>query len=339
MLDRTGTPAALRTAAEIADDVLFPAALATDAGETPPVGHLDLLAREGFYGLAAPPGVGTLDLPDFPAVCRVIETLAGGCLTTTFVWAQHHSAVMAAANSGTPGVREAWLEPLATGTRRAGLAMGAVIRPGPPQLAAKAVDGGYVFTGSAPWISGWGAVDTLYTAARDENDTIVWALLDAAESPTLSVRPLRMVGLQASATVTADFDNHPVPAERITALMPLAEWVARDPSTLRFNGSLALGLAGRAIRMLDSGPLADQLDQARDDLDQAGPQDLPAARAAASELALRACAALAVHSGSRAVLLDQHAQRLMREATFLLVFGSRPGIRDGLLDLLSRPRR
>jgi hypothetical protein len=31
------------------------------------------------------------------------------------------------------------------------------------------------------------------------------------------------------------------------------------------------------------------------------------------------------------VLLDQHAQRLAREAIFLLVFGSRPVIRDALL--------
>jgi len=55
------------------------------------------------------------------------------------------------------------------------------------------------------------------------------------------------------------------------------------------------------------------------------------ARAAASELAVRAAAALAVRDGSRAVAVDQHPQRLSREALFLLVFGSRPGIKSGLL--------
>ena len=55
------------------------------------------------------------------------------------------------------------------------------------------------------------------------------------------------------------------------------------------------------------------------------------ARAAASELAVRAAAALAVRDGSRAVSVDQHAQRLAREALFLLVFGSRPGIKSALL--------
>jgi hypothetical protein len=55
------------------------------------------------------------------------------------------------------------------------------------------------------------------------------------------------------------------------------------------------------------------------------------ARAAASELAVRAAAALAVQVGSRSVSVDQDAQRLVREAMFLLVFGSRPGIKSALL--------
>jgi hypothetical protein len=58
------------------------------------------------------------------------------------------------------------------------------------------------------------------------------------------------------------------------------------------------------------------------------------ARAAASELAVRAAAALAVRDGGYAVAVDQHAQRLAREAVFLLVFGSRPGIKSALLQRL-----
>ena len=58
------------------------------------------------------------------------------------------------------------------------------------------------------------------------------------------------------------------------------------------------------------------------------------ALAAAAELALRAAAALAVRDGGSAVSVDQHAQRLAREAIFLLVFGSRPGIKNALLQRL-----
>jgi hypothetical protein len=58
---------------------------------------------------------------------------------------------------------------------------------------------------------------------------------------------------------------------------------------------------------------------------------MAAARAAASELALRAAAALAVRDGAGAITVDAHAQRLAREALFLLVFGSRPAIKSELV--------
>jgi alkylation response protein AidB-like acyl-CoA dehydrogenase len=334
--------AGLERARRIADEVLFPAAPAVDLGKAVPASHLDLLAEQGFYGLAAPPGLNRLDLPDFPAVCRAVETLAGGCLTTTFVWAQHHSAVMAAANTGNEALREIWLAPLAAGERRAGLAIGAAVRPGPAALTAEQVPGGWLLTGEAPWVSGWGAIDTLYVAARDADDVIVWALLDTVTGDTLSAVALELAAVNASRTVTVHFRRHFVPDERVTGRMPLAEWTQRDPSTLRFNGSLALGVAGRAIDLLGDPPareaLAAQLTQARARLDKADGQSLPGARAGASELALRASAALVVSQGSRAALADQTAARLLREAGFLLVFGSRPGIRAALESALVTAR-
>ena len=51
--------------------------------------------------------------------------------------------------------------------------------PGPPRLRARAAEGGYLLDGTAPWVTGWGHIDTLHVAARQEDDTIVWALLDA----------------------------------------------------------------------------------------------------------------------------------------------------------------
>ncbi len=79
----------------------------------------------------------------------------------------------------------------------------------------------------------------------------------------------------------------------------------------------------------------DQLTACRAGLDTAGPDHLPAARAAACELAMRAAAALVVTQGARAILADQDAQRLAREALFLLVFGSRPTIKQALAGLLT----
>jgi hypothetical protein len=86
--------------------------------------------------------------------------------------------------------------------------------------------------------------------------------------------------------------------------------------------------------MLGRGPLDDELAACRERLDDAiaaGPTAMAEARAWASELAVRATAALAVRDGSRSAQADQPVDRLAREATFLLVFGSRPGIKSALL--------
>jgi alkylation response protein AidB-like acyl-CoA dehydrogenase len=124
------TEEVLDRARRIADEILFPAAPLVDAADRVPASHLDLLAAAGFYGLAGPPEHGGLGVGDKTVATQVIETLAGGCLTTTLVWIQHNGALQAAANSTMPGVREQWLEPLCRGRRRAGIAL-AGLRPGP----------------------------------------------------------------------------------------------------------------------------------------------------------------------------------------------------------------
>lgn len=334
-MSRTPDSPSLREAARIADEVLFPAALEVDTADRVPVEHLDLLAEKGFYGLAAPGGLSALDLPDYASVCRAVETLAGGCLTTTLVWMQHHGAVSAAANTANPAVRDRYLEDLASGRRRAGVAVTAAVRPGPPMLRAEAVDGGWVLDGNAPWVTGWDMIDTLYVAGRDETDTLVLAMIDATEGESLAVEPpLDMVAASASRTVTMHFSRYFVPAERITATMPREQYVAGDHEAVRFNGNLALGVAARAVDLIgdDGTQLAAELATRRDRLTTAEPADVPVARALVSEFALRASAALSTHTGGRSILPSSHAQRLIREATFLLVFGSRPGIRTSLLE-------
>ncbi len=324
--------AILERARAIADDVLFARALETDAADLLPVDLLDLLAEEGFYGMAAPRDVGGWEL-DRADANHVIEILAGGCLTTTFVWLQHHNALRGVAASRTPGLRDEWLAPLARGERRAGIAHVGE-RPGPPLLTAEpSASGGFVLDGTAPWVSGWGRIDVVSVAARRADD-VVRLLVDAVAGPTLEVEPLRLVAANASGTVTLRFTGHAVPAERFVNVEPHTEVVAMDAAGLRPNGSLALGVASRALDLLGPTALDAELAAARSGLDAAGPGELPAARAVAAELAWRAAASLVVAQGARSIVTDHHAQRLAREALFLLVFGSRPAITDELGDRL-----
>ena len=323
----------VEVARRIGEDVLFPSAMATDAGDAVPVGHLDLLAEAGLYGLAGPREAGGLEA-DLETTCAVIEVLAGACLATTFVWVQHHGLVRSlSAGDAPPRLREEWLGPLCRGERRAGLALGGLLARGSP-LVAKPAGGGWVLDGTSPWVTGWGRVDVLQVAARGPDDTIVWLMVDATERPALIARRQRLVAVDASATVQLDFNGLQVGGDRLIRIDPADRAGQVGPAPLRVNGSLALGVTGRCCRMIGPSRLDEELDARRKALDEADADGMPAARAAASELAMRAAAALVVHVGSRSILLDQHAQRLAREALFLLVFGSRPGIRAALLERL-----
>jgi alkylation response protein AidB-like acyl-CoA dehydrogenase len=322
-------------AARISDEVLFPAALATDRSDVVPVELLDALADAGLYGLTGPAPAGGLEA-DFGDICAVIERLASGCLTTTFVWVQHLGAVFAAAGSPNEAMT-AWLPSLCGGERRAGLALGGAL-PGPALLVAGEADGGWRLTGTTPFVSGWGRVDVIHTAARTGDGRLVWALLDAAESGTLSVERLELVALNATATVRASFDDHAVPAERVTSVGVHEEGPA-PPALVRIHAALPLGVVRRCCALLGGTPLDDELEALRAELDRLDPDTIGAARAAAGELAVRAAAALAVATGSRSLLLSDHAQRLAREALFCLVYALRPDAREAVLRRLTRSGR
>jgi alkylation response protein AidB-like acyl-CoA dehydrogenase len=320
-------------AEDIAERVLFPAAMAVDRADRVPAEHLDLLAREGFYGVAAPAEQGGLGRDDMSFAGHLVETLASGCLATTFVWIQHHGPVLASAHSAQEGIAERWLGPLARGERRGGIAL-AGLRPGRPLMRVRATDGGYLLDGVTPWVTGWDLIDTLHVAARDGSDVIHYLLVDAVSSPSMRPELLDLVAANASRTVNLTFTGHFVAADRLTSIQPYAEWQLSDAAGSALNGFLALGVANRCCRLLGPSTLDDELTACRAALLAADAETTPAARATASELAMRAAAALAVHTGSRSVLRGDHPERLLREAGFLLVFGTRPSIRDALLSRL-----
>ena len=321
---------AVAVARRLADDLLFPDAMRVDVLDRLPSAHIDALAAAGLYGSIAPDGLNL----DPSALNAVGEELASGCLATAFVWVQHLGLLSTLAFGPEPAaLRSSWLAAAIKGTLRGGIALTGQI-PGPPLLrASPAADGGWRLDGSAPWVTGWdGLIDVVVIAARGPGDTIVRLIMDAEPAAGLTVTRQRLVAADASVTVRLDFDSVTVPAGRFVGQVPFDPAVGADLRGLRMNGSLALGVTSRCCRLLGPGPLDGELDACRTALDEAADSDaMFQARAAASELAVRASAALVVHAGSGAITLDQHPQRLSREAMFLLVFGSRPPIKEALL--------
>ncbi len=305
-----------------------------EAAGAVPAGHLRALADAGLFGVLGPVEAGGLG-GDVGLLAAVAERLASGCLATTFVWLQHHGAVGAVAACEDDALREAFLAPLCRGALRSGVAFSALRRPGPPAMRAARAPAGWALTGSAPWVTGWGHADVIRTAARDDaTGDVVWLLMDAADAPTLRAEPLHPVAVDAADTVTLTLDAHVVPADRLLGTEPYDAWRERDrhPQNLRTNGALALGIARRCAALLDDDDLRARLDATRAQLDTAAtPDAMAAARAAASDLALRAARTLIVSGAGRAVVRGTTSERLGREALFTLVFGQAPAIRAAQL--------
>jgi len=319
----------VRIARRLADEVLFPAAAEIDAADVVPRSQLDLFAEAGLYGLVGSVEHGGLGASP-ETVRAAVEVLAGGCLTTTFVWAQHHGLVRALEGAAPSPGRDGWLRRLCGGECRAGLALGGLL-PGEVRLRAEPAGDGWVVEGTSPWVSGWGLIDVVLVAARGPGDTLVWLIVDAIERDGLTVDRQHLVAVDASVTVTTHFAGVVVGGDRLVRGDPYSPARDNAPDVLRQNGYLALGVAGRCCRLLGPTPYDAELTACRGLLAGADEPGIAPARAAASDLALRAAATLVVHSGSRAAVRHEHPERLAREALFLLVFGTRPHIRAALL--------
>lgn len=316
-------------AREIAEELLFPRATDTDAADLVPRENLDALSAAGLYGLTGPRDAGGLDA-DFETYLGVIDALASGCLATTFIWLQHPGVVRAIAGANA-ALRDRYLAPMCRGEIRAGIALGGLLAHAPGIRARRDRDD-WVFDGDAPWVTGWGRIDVLQVAGVDGSANIVYALVDAKPTAAMDVgAPLELVALRSSATAAVRFRGLRVADTSVTHIQPLAERERQDHLTLRGHAALATGVASRCISLIGETPLAGHLEAVRRRLATAAPADMPAAKAAAAALAQRAAATLVVSSGSRSLLRTHHADRLAREALFLLVFGSRPSIRTALL--------
>jgi alkylation response protein AidB-like acyl-CoA dehydrogenase len=300
-----------------------------DQSLTIPASHLSAFAAAGLYGAFAPKEDGGLELA-FAEACNLVEQLAAACLTTTFVWLQHFRLLGALLDPATPENVRLMLPSAISGQVRGGVSLGGLL-PGPARLTAEAVSDGWMLNGEAAWVSGWGIVDKLVVTAREGAESVASFVLDAKLCDGLGVSPVHLSAMNASSTVTVTFSNVKVPHDRYVGSQPYAPGLER-PEGLRVNGSLSLGVARRCCDLIGPSVLDDELRATRDELDQAGAEEIHGARARASALAVRCAHVLAVSTGSRSAISGNMAERSTREASLLLVFANRPAIKTALLD-------
>jgi alkylation response protein AidB-like acyl-CoA dehydrogenase len=339
-----GPAGLLERVRSLADELLFTEAIEVDRRGVVPETHWKRLADEGLYGLATPPELGGPGLA-LPEIVEVLEIMAGGCLATTFTWIQHHGVVMSLVGTSNTGLRDELLTTMASGEVRGGVAFAGVI-PDPPRMRAMRVEGGWRLTGDGPFVSGWDIIDVLQISAGDvETGDVIGGVVEAREQPGItSVERLPLVAADATNTVSLRVDDLFVPDDRVASRVPRPEFLANQIFGARLNGALPLGLVRRCVRLLQSAgqdEVAARFDAeccaVRDRLDAglADPTQMLSARAAGSQLALRAAAALVTAHGGPSLIRTGHPQRLAREALFTLVAASRKELKTMLIESLS----
>ena len=317
-------------ARHLAADLLAPHAEQVDQ-EGVPASHIEAIRQSGLLGVSAPVAYGGSAAPG--AVAReTAEILAGACCSTWFVQTQHHTPVMTLAKSELP-VREHLLGPLARGELMSGVAY-AHLRAHPRiPVRVTRERGGWRFDGTVPWYTGWGLNDVMLLAGVTDADEALFAFTEAREQPGLRPSaPMRLAALTASRTVSLELDGLWLPEEAVALRTPYADWAKTDRPKPTNASPAVFGVAAAALALLDdeqAGPIRTRLDDVRERAYALAEHPVPhehleerlSLRTRAYEVLMTATTAAVVAGGGRSLSLTNRAQRLAREALFLLVQG------------------
>ena len=333
--------AVVEAARRLADEVLRPEAEDVELHGVPR-SHLAALAAAGLFGVTAPAAYGGTDQP-VEVIREIVEILAGADASTWFVWTQHHTPVRTLVRGTNDALRDRWLPKLATGSALAGVAFTHLRRPGAPAVRANRAAGGWRIDGDLAWLTSWGLADVFLVGAVG-GEQVVWMLLPLTEMEGVAAQALDLVAMRGTSTVSVHLGDVFVNDADVVLVEPLDEWRANDAERTADVSPAVFGVTSECVRRLgDAGAaFAVQVDELRATAyglqDGQGPRaERIAVRAQAHALALRASAALVAAGAGRSMLAGNPAQRLAREALFLLIQGQDAEIRAAQISALSAP--
>jgi alkylation response protein AidB-like acyl-CoA dehydrogenase len=268
------------------------------------------------------------------------ERLAAGCLTTCFLLSQREAACRRIRDGVSEGLRRELLPALARGDSFATVGLSQLTTSRQhvkPSLSAREAEGGVVFDGTIPWVTGAEHADYLVIGAVLEDGRQVLAAVPRRTAGLSVGPPLDLMALRGSLTAEVRCDG--VAVERRWLLAGPAERVlsARGGAGGLETSCLALGLTGAATAYLlreaearpELRPNAERLEASRAALRRqmhqlaeggGAPEQATALRARANALVLHATQAALTASKGTGFLHGHPAQRWARQAMFFLVW-------------------
>ncbi len=306
-----------------------------------PADQLVLCGEYGVYEWFLEPSFGGQAWS--PAdICRGYLALSAACLTTTFVITQRMGACQRIAASDNTVLHKRLLGDLIAGRTFATVGISHLTTSrqhlGRPVLRAEQTSTGFRLNGYSPWITGAVHAHHLVIGATLDDGRQILAVVPT-DLPGVRIPPaLSLVGLSASHTGPAHFENVELPSEWVLA--GPAEDVMKRGTGANTGGlqtsTLALGLATTATEYLEReatkrGELDEATQALRRELDETIRDLLAVAegnpvcsneqlRARANSLVLRASQAALVAAKGAGYVIGHPAGRWCREALFFLVW-------------------
>jgi alkylation response protein AidB-like acyl-CoA dehydrogenase len=285
---------------------------------------------------------------------QVIEEVSKECVSTGFlVWAQY-ALQWYLSNSPNTALKTRVLPEVASGTMLGGTgqsnAMKSCVGIEEARLKATPVEGGYLINGTLPWVSNIGIDHYFHMGATVAGESGLLVGLVRGDHPGLTlVQNARFIGMDGTNTFACQFKNAFLPEEQVVC-HPGAEFSAFASRTksafILLQMGMGLGLIeacvammkrsnkthGHVNRFLDvqADALQAELDAARaatyalaEKIEREGSapyvRDTLALRLAGGELSLKAANAAMLHLGAKGYLVNNAAQRRLREAYFIAI--------------------
>lgn len=347
------TPEVLPGLAELITAELAPNVVDIDIHAQYPKRFMHKLGAIGGFGSLTPPELGGSGRGLAHAI-QVIEEVSKECVSTGFlVWAQY-ALQWYLNNSANTALKARVLPEVARGELLGGTgqsnAMKSCVGIEEARLKATPVEGGYIINGTLPWVSNIGIDHAFHVGATVAGQSGLLVGLVRGDHPGLTlVQNARFIGMDGTNTFACQFKNAFLPEDQVVC-HPGAEFsafAARTKSAfILLQMGMGLGLIdacvammkrsnrthGHVNRFLDvqADALEAELESARAatyelakriEREGSAPhvRETLALRLAGGELSLKAAHAAMLHLGAKGYLVNNAAQRRLREAYFIAI--------------------
>lgn len=339
--------------AELIAQELAPKVVDIDIHAQYPKDFMHKLGAIGGFASMTPAGLGGSERGLKHAI-QVIEEVSKECVSTGFlVWAQY--ALQWYLNNSANTVLKQQVLPLVTSGERLGgtgqsNSMKSCAGIEDARLKASKVEGGYLINGTLPWVSNIGIDHYFHMGASVAGETGLLIGLVRGDHPGLTlVQNAHFIGMDGTNTYACQFRNAFLPEEQVVC-HPGAEFNAfRDRTKSAFillQMGMGLGLIDACVAMMKRSNkthghvnrfLDDQVEDIETVLNAARAQTYALAekierdgsaphvretlelRLAGGEMSLKAANAAMLHLGAKGYLVNNAAQRRLREAYFIAI--------------------